>query len=452
MNKLTALSPTGMLGYGIPKESLNNAIEKYDIDYIAVDAGSTDQGPDYLGRGKFLASKNMVKRDLRLLLEARNKLKVPLLISSAGGSGSETHVDKTAEIIREIAAEDGLEFSLSRIYTDVNRDLLKQKIDTNDLQKFDYQVNLTHDDIDEAEEIVGLIGPDPYMKALRDGADVILGGRSVDESPFAALPLLEGFDEGLTFHMAKILECGAMAAEPRSGSDCLIGTITSDSFTLEPTAPNRRCTEQSVAAHTLYEKADPYVLHLPGGQVDVSVATFEQETERRVRVTGSSFEPASVYTILAEGVTQRGYRTITPAGIRGLEATTIINDIVDDVKEKVAGMVQYEKNRYQLIIRQYGKDGVPITSVEPLATNGELGIIIDVIGDSQEVANTVCGTARSTMLHHSFEGRLAVSGNLAIPYSPADIELGPTYEFSIHHLLANIEPADIYTIEKEMIL
>ena len=44
------LSLCGLLGYGYDENSLIAAM-KQDIDYIGVDAGSTDPGPCYLGKG-----------------------------------------------------------------------------------------------------------------------------------------------------------------------------------------------------------------------------------------------------------------------------------------------------------------------------------------------------------------------------------------------------------------
>jgi hypothetical protein len=38
-------------------------------DLIAVDAGSTDPGPFYLGAGKSFTSRSAVKRDLEILLK-----------------------------------------------------------------------------------------------------------------------------------------------------------------------------------------------------------------------------------------------------------------------------------------------------------------------------------------------------------------------------------------------
>lgn len=43
------LSPTAILGYGFPEESFRKAMEE-SPDLIAVDAGSSDPGPHYLGQ------------------------------------------------------------------------------------------------------------------------------------------------------------------------------------------------------------------------------------------------------------------------------------------------------------------------------------------------------------------------------------------------------------------
>jgi Protein of unknown function (DUF1446). len=104
------------------------------------------------------------------------------------------------------------------------------------------------------------MGEEPFIKALEGGANVILAGRSYDPSVFSALAIKEGFDKGLAIHLGKILECAAIAASPGSGSDCMFGYLRKDGFVLEPLSPIRKCTTLSVAAHTLYEKTNPYIL------------------------------------------------------------------------------------------------------------------------------------------------------------------------------------------------
>ncbi len=158
------------------------------------------------------------------------------------------------------------------------------------------------------------MGVEPFITALRGGAEVIIAGRAYDPAVFAAFPIWQGFDWGLAIHMGKILECAAIASLPGSGSDCMLGTLTADWFEVEPLNPVRRCTTTSVAAHTLYEKTNPYTLPGPGGTLDLQQTTFEAVNERVVRVKGSRFLPAQQYFVKLEGAGLVGYRTVAIAG------------------------------------------------------------------------------------------------------------------------------------------
>lgn len=56
--KIVALN--GLLGYGYSEEGLEIAFSE-KVDYLGVDAGSTDPGPYYLGSGKSFTDRNAVK-------------------------------------------------------------------------------------------------------------------------------------------------------------------------------------------------------------------------------------------------------------------------------------------------------------------------------------------------------------------------------------------------------
>lgn len=73
------LSPTAILGYGFPEESFRKAMEA-SPDLIAVDAGSSDPGPHYLGAGKPFTDRAGVKRDLRYMIVAGVKHNIPVVI------------------------------------------------------------------------------------------------------------------------------------------------------------------------------------------------------------------------------------------------------------------------------------------------------------------------------------------------------------------------------------
>lgn len=453
MTELTILSGIGAVGYGIPEASVEAAQDEHDIDAITADGGSIDGGPNYLGQSKPNSSWENIKRDLRLLLTTRDEEDVPLMIGSCGTSGSDEALDKTVELAKEIANEENLEFELAKIYANVDRDRFKEGIDNDDIVNIDYEKELTGDDVDRSETIVGMTGLEPYVEAIEAGADVILGGRSVDVAPMAAFPIAMGYDKGLALHMGKILECGAFAATPSSGSDSIVGVIGEDYFEVIPPNPDRKCTENSVAAHTLYEKIDPFTIKLPGYEVDLSNADYEQVDERRVRVTGTEYEETE-YAVLLEGVEKAGYRYIAPGGVRGPEIEAKLHDIFEATREDIERMVDVSKEQYTLTFRTYG-DGMGVhlnKPDQPIANEAhELGFIIDVVGETEEVAQDVCSFVKTEMLHRDFEGRFATAGNLAFPYSPSLVDVGVAYKFSVHHLLTNVEPGELSETEIETV-
>ncbi len=87
MKPITVLAPTGSLGYGFGEAALKRGLA-FEPDVIAVDSGSTDPGPHYLGSGEFLVSRFGYKKELSQLIAASRAAGVPLVVGSAGGSGS----------------------------------------------------------------------------------------------------------------------------------------------------------------------------------------------------------------------------------------------------------------------------------------------------------------------------------------------------------------------------
>jgi hypothetical protein len=103
------LSPCGLLGYGFPLASFRKGVAKHP-DVIAVDAGSTDAGPQKLGAGVVSVSRLATKKDLLPILTSGRELDIPVIIGSAGGAGAREHVGWTLEIIEEIVREQSLAF------------------------------------------------------------------------------------------------------------------------------------------------------------------------------------------------------------------------------------------------------------------------------------------------------------------------------------------------------
>ena len=428
------LSLCGLLGYGYDEKSLDAAMAQ-DIDYIGVDAGSTDPGPCYLGKGTSFTNRNAVKRDVELVLPRALERKIPFIVGTSGGSGADVHVQWLREIVKEIAEERGLSFKMAIINTEVTAEYVKEKLRAGKVKELGPGLTLTEENIDKCSHIVSQIGVGPFLKALEEDVDVILAGRACDTAIYSAPALKHGMDEGLAVHMAKIMECGALCAEPMAAADCMVASIESDSFTLEPPGQNRICTVGRVAAHTMYEQGNPYYIYEPDGMADLRDSQYEQVSDRAVRVTNSKFVHAETPTIKLEGAMLAGYRTLTIASINDPMTIKKVDDIFEIVKAFVArnmeGKVASED--YTITLRKFGTP-LPGTEIPELPTCN-MGIVIDVVAKTQDIANTIVSLCRSRFLHTDYPGRKSSAGNLAFPYSPSDIVFGPVYTFGVYHLV-----------------
>ncbi len=448
MEEIRILSPTAILGYGFPMESFVEGMKRKP-HVIAVDAGSTDPGPYYLGAGKSFTDFNSVKRDLEIMIPAAIEAGIPVIIGSAGGCGGRPHVAFNLDIIKEIAREKKLTFKLAVIQSELDKDLVKDKLSKGEVVPLHPAPQITETDVDDAVRIVAQMGEEPFIEALNQGANVILAGRSYDPSVFAALAIREGYDRGLAIHLGKILECASIAALPGSGSDCMFGYLQKDCFILEPLSPLRKCTTLSVAAHTLYEKTNPYILPGPGGAINLHESKFEQITDNMVKVTGSRFVPTEDYFVKLEGVKKVGCRTISVAAVKDPVMIEKIDTVVQSVKDRVKNNFEsYGITDFFLDFKIYGKNGtMGLFPGCDTRVAHELCIVIEAVAPTQTQADTICGFARSTMLHFGYEGRISTAGNLAFPFSPSDCKVGDVYEFNVYHLMKVDDPAGLFPVE-----
>jgi hypothetical protein len=101
------ITPVGMLGYGFEQDLAIIALEDSRTlsapTALILDSGSTDSGPSKLALGSMTCPRSSYERDLGKLIPLAIQYKVPILISSAGGDGSDEHVDTFLDIIRELA-------------------------------------------------------------------------------------------------------------------------------------------------------------------------------------------------------------------------------------------------------------------------------------------------------------------------------------------------------------
>lgn len=441
-----ALSVLGMLGYGIPEESLRRGLERRP-HMIGADAGSTDAGPHKLGRGIHDVSRPSTKRDLTMMIEAGRDLGVPVVVGSAGGSGARPHLDWTWDIVREIAAERGLMLRIALIHADVPKDRVRRALAAGQVTPLGAAPPLSIDALEATTSIVGQMGTEPISAALEGGADLVLAGRCCDAAIFAAPAIRAGADPGLAWHMGEILECGAMCADPGSANDCMLGTIESDHFLLEPMNPGRLCTPLSVASHSLYERSNPSRSEGPGHLLDLSGAQFKQIDGHTVAVSGSRHERTAPVRIKLEGARLMGYRSIVIGGVRDPIAIQRLDETMAAVEAATGRFFQAGPD-YTLRFLVFGRDAV-MGEREPLLHQvpHEVGLMLDVVAPTQADADTVCAFARSQLQHYHYQGIRATAANVAFPTAPSDISVGSVFAFSIYHLIEVTSPTELFSVE-----
>ncbi|MGY4257785.1 hypothetical protein ACVI1L_004853 [Bradyrhizobium sp. USDA 4516] len=420
-----------MLGAGFGIEALERGMSLRP-DVIAVDAGSQDPGPYHLGSGASLYSDRIIKKELAALIPAARKARIPFIIGSAGGAGTNAQVDQVAELAKEVAREQGLHFRLAKIYSDIPKERVISAIRAGEVRDLGTGLELREQDVEALSGLVGQMGDEPFRRALDQGADVIIAGRACDDSTIASYAIWKGADDALATHMGKILECGALSAEPFA-MDVMLGTVDDGGFTLEPGSLARRASLKSVAAHSLYEREDPYVQYGPGQVINLSDCKFDQLDERRVRVSGTRGEKSSDCWIKLEGAKPAGYRTICMAGVR---CPTMIR-CLDEVLEEICGATRkrIEDPSLQIVTRKYGIDAVMGKLEIEKAVPHEVGVLIETTASSQGVAYDACHALGAKLAHAEYPGQKNISGNVAFPYSPRALNIGLQYEFGTYHLM-----------------
>lgn len=446
MSSVRLVSPTGTLGLEpLDEEAFSQAMVT-NPDFVGVDAGSLDPGPFYLGAGLPHSARFQTKREYYLYMKATRTRRIPLVIGTAGGNGGRRHIQHDLAIIREVAAELGERFRVALIDTTLDQQWLQERAAREEIPGYKHDRSLTPEDVAACTEVVAQIGIEPFIRALRDySPDIVLAGRSCDDAIFAALPVMLGMPRGLAHHLGKVVECGGLCLDPSEGFKSVVGTIYNDYFVVEPGDPNMRCSVTSVAAHSVYERTDPTNQGGPGGFLDMQGCSIEPFGERGVRISGSRWVPVGSYAVKLEGAEKMGYRSIFIGGARDPGMIAQIDTIIRQARERLAADMATKGlllgREFHVTFRVYGRNGVMgPREIHQGPSAHELCIVLDIVADSQQLAEDICYYGKNFLVWCNYDGRLTTAGNLAYPYSPSVHNLGEVYRLRVHHLLPIDDP------------
>jgi hypothetical protein len=449
-DEIRILAPTGVCGSGFSEESFAIALSQMP-HFIGCDAGSTDPGPEYLGKGTTAFPVEAITRDLRLMLLGALRLNIPLLIGSAGTAGGDIQLALFRSILESIAADEKLSFKLAIIHSEQSKPLLFEKFNEGKIKPLEPSPPFDRDVISRSAHIVAMMGAEPFSAALRLGATVVIAGRASDTAIFSAIPISLGFPEGLAWHAAKILECGAAAAVLRKSPDCMFVWLRRDHFVVSAPDPELRCTPQSIASHALYENGDPFQLIESSGTLDLTQATYHALDERSVKVMGSTFITAQQYTVKLEGSELAGYQSILIGSVRDPYIIGQIDSWLAKLKDRIVRRVemvfgQELAGKWQLGLHVYGKNGTmgALESVKNISSH-ELCIIFELTAPSQAIANSLAGITRHQALHLPIPEWSGLITAIALPYNA--LERGAVYRFNMNQLLLLTDPCEVFPID-----
>ena len=164
--KTRVLVPSGALGLGYDKEALERGLRK-NPDIIAIDGGSTDSGPSYLGRGISKYSRESTKLEWKILMEARQKKDIPLLIGTAGTCGTNSSVDWFLDITKEIAKELNQTLKIVVIKCSQRKKDLLNSFQKGKITELPNAPKISKKTINDCTNVVALAGVEQIIEALK---------------------------------------------------------------------------------------------------------------------------------------------------------------------------------------------------------------------------------------------------------------------------------------------
>ncbi len=444
---LRILCPNGHLGFAPTKEG-SFALGLTELpDMIACDSGSSDCGPVPLGSDGSASPLAWQTHDIELMLLGARRQGVPMIIGSAGDTGTNSRVDRFVTILRELAAKHSLpKFKVGYFYSEVPAALVADRMQQDRIAGLDGRADLTEAELAATERIVAVAGVHPFMKLLEMGADVIIGGRSSDCAIFAAPALHRGYPPGLAYYYGKVMECASFCAEPYAGKESVLGEITMDDVRVTAMLPEQRCTIASVAGHAMYERSNPYYEHFLGGHIDMRDCVYEQLTDRTTRITGPRYVPAEDLRVKLEGAGKVGERYVGMVGVRDPYTISRIDEVIAWARQAAIDRFgpEGQPGGWQLSYTIYGRDGV-MGALEPNRDRPahELCVVVQGVAPTAEMAEEITITGSRQMFYARLPDVKGTAGGVAFLLDEV-MRASPAYRWTLNHTMRVTDPMELF--------
>ena len=115
------------------------------------------------------------------------------------------------------------------------------------------------------------------------------------------------------------------------------------------------------------------------------------------------------------------------------------------LKSRVRDVYGKAPPSYHFNISIYGKDAV-MGDLEPIKkfTSHELGLVLEITSESQELSNNIISLARHQALHLPIPEWSGLITGFACRHSPSFLERGKVYKFTDSSLMETENPLDFF--------
>ena len=443
---LRILCPNGHMGFAPTRTGSFERGLSFGPDMVCCDSGSSDCGPVPLGSDTCASPLAWQTHDLESMLLGARRLSIPMVIGSAGDTGTNSRVDLFVSIIRDLVRKHGLKpLRIGWFYSEIDKSVVQARLARGEaVRGLDGRADLSAVDLDSTDRIVAVAGVHPFMKLLDMGADVIIGGRSSDCAIFAAPALRRGYPEALAYYYGKVMECASFCAEPYGGKESVMGEITGEDVRVTAMLPEQRCTVASVAAHAMYERSNPYYEYFLGGHIDMRDCHYEQVDERTTRVTGPRYVPASELRVKLEGAGKVGERYVGIVGVRDPYTIAHIDDVIAWARAQV--QARFGMTGYTLTYTVYGRDGV-MGKLEPLRDrpSHEVCVLVQGVAPTKAMAEEVCMTGSRQMFYARLPQVKGTAGGVAFALDEV-MPASAAYRWTLNHTMRVDDPLELFPV------
>ena len=171
--------------------------------------------------------------------------------------------------------------------------------------------------------------------------------------------------------------------------------------------------------------------------------------DRSVRATGAKWVPSDPYTVKLEAARIAGHQVMVFALLRDRHyvenAQIWAEDIEIKCSNKACDRLGLSENQFTIDLRLIGKNATMGEYESRKDIAPEVGVMGFVTAQSPEFAIEIGKLLNPFLLHHPLT-REEEQPTFAFQFSPAEVQVGPVFEFCLNHVMQLDDPMEAFSL------